>query len=173
MSTLRPLAAVAAVSLLGLAGVAHATPDWQAAAATCVPDSRTTVANEVTGKPGAWVSLSPAAAEHEGAKVVYFCNVLSPLDNPVPPTWRYFKLQYGNTLGNEVQAVLYSKNKLTGATATIAAVFSAPSAGVAVATVPLPPAPLDFVANAYHVILTLTSIQATQPRGHMVILSDN
>jgi hypothetical protein len=166
--------ATAIAGLLGLAGAAHATPDWQAAAATCVPDSRTTIANEVTGKPGAWVSLSATAAHQDGVKDIYFCNVLSPLDQPVPPTWRNFKLQYSNTVGNEVQAVLYSKDKISGAVATVAAVNSAPSLGVAVATVPLPAAPpLDFVNFAYHIIISVTSIQGSQPRAHMVILTDN
>jgi hypothetical protein len=173
MQSSRHIATATAACLLALAGAAHATPDWQAAAATCVPDSRTTVANEVTGKPGAWVSLSATAAHQDGTKDIYFCNVLSPLDDPVPPTWKNFKLQYGNTVGNEVQATLYSKNKFTGVVATVAAVNSAASAGVAVATVPLPAAPLDFVNFAYHIIITLVPIQGSQPRGHMVILSDN
>jgi len=168
-------AIAAAAGLLGLVGAAHATPDWQAAAATCVPDSRATVNNEITGKPGAWVSLTNAAADHDGAKIVYFCNVLSPDDPMVTPTWNNFKLQFSNTMGNEVQAVLYSKNKMTGTVTTIATAVSFASVAVAVVTVPLPAAPLlDFITNAYHVIITVTPSQGnTQPRGHMVILSDN
>jgi hypothetical protein len=164
--------AVAAAGLSGLAGAAHATSDWQAAAATCVPDSRATVNNEVTGKPDAWVSLTKAAAEHANARVIYFCNVLSPLDEPGVPTWTTFRLQYSNTLGNEVQAVLHGKDKVTGATVLVATVVSAASAGVAVRTVAVPP--LDFVNFAYHIILTVRPNKAnTQPRGHMVILSDD
>jgi hypothetical protein len=171
MQSSRRIAIATAACLSALAGVAHATPDWQAAAATCVPDSRLTIANEVTGKPGAWVSLSTTAAHQEGTKDIYFCNVLSPLDQPLPTTWRFFKLQYGNTTGNEVEAILYSKNKVTGLVATVAAVNSVASAGVTVGTVPVPP--LDFVNFAYHIILTVTSIQGSLPRAHMVILTDN
>jgi len=170
VSARRPAAVLAC--MFGLIGAAHATPDWQAAAATCVPDSKTTMGYEVTGNPGAWVSLTNTAVHTDGAKTVYFCNVLSPLD-PVgaAPTWANLKLQFSNTNFNEVTAALYSKNKVSGGVALIALVTSSAAAGVQVNTAPLAGA-LNFVTNAYHIIITLKSYQGSTPRAHMVMVTD-
>lgn len=163
------LRAAAVAGLVGIAGTAQATEDWQAAAATCVPVSAGIFHNTLTGVPGA--HIRPTL----GNSIKYYCNVLSPQDAVPTPTWAFLELQYQNdSIGGNVTAQLYAKDKVTGATVAVGpAAVSTASIPVNVVAAVLPAAPLlDFAVNAYHVLITVVSTNDLIPRAHMVVLTD-
>jgi hypothetical protein len=157
----RRLALLAALTTLCAA--AHAqSDDWQHVAADCKP---ATFSALQLGQFDAARGLIRAPMGAGNPKLQYTCNVLDRYDGFLP-FWTTMELQAFDPVGGSVVATLYGKSKATGVSVALLNV-SSPAAGVVTNTPVALPA-LDFSANAYHVVLTLTPRANVQPSAHML-----
>lgn len=153
------------VALAAFAGGAHAqAEDWQSVATACTPATLPSLQNAQFNTAGGFIR-APAGAG--GPQLVYTCNVLDSFA-AIVPNWNVMQLQALDNVGGAVTAALYAKNKVTGASALVAVVPSVAAGVVANATVAIPA--LNFAANSYHIVLTLTPQANSRPQAHMVKL---
>lgn len=138
--------------------------NWQHVATACTPSTLNALRWAQFNTAGGYIRANNPNA----GTLHYTCNVLDSYATFVP-VWNWMILQFRDFAGGRVQAVLYSKNKATGATAVVAGVVSPASAGVANVPVALPA--LNFAVNGYYVDLIITSSQNNPPEVHMVQLA--
>lgn len=137
--------------------------DWQHVATACTPSTLNALR---------WAQFNTGAGyiranNPDAGTLHYTCNVLDSYATIVP-VWNWLTLQYRDTVGGRVQATLYSKNKVTGATAVVANAIGPAAAGVNNVSVALPG--LNFAATGYYVVLSIASSANNPPQVHMVQL---
>ncbi len=151
-------------SLASTGAQAATIDDWQSAASACTPIRSSTLSTAFIPTNGAYVRAPLAPA----APLVYVCNVLDSFATAVP-TWKYMQLQYLDLIGGAVHAQLFQKSKATGAVVLLASAVSAAAGLISTVTVPVPA--MNFAANSYHVVITLTPQTSTQVQAHMMTLT--
>jgi hypothetical protein len=147
------------------AGTARAqfADDWQHVAAACTPSTLPALSMvQINTTNGSIRANNPNAGT-----VRYTCNVLDSFATSAT-VWNDLTLQYLDVAGGNVVATLYSKNKVTGATAMVANVTSAAAGAIANVSAPIPA--LNFAVNAYYVVITLLPSSINPPVAHMVKL---
>ena len=155
------------LALAGFAGNAHAqATDWQSVATACTPAGAASLNAAQFNTALGFVRPPMGAANPQ---LVYTCNVLDSYIGTVP-IWNWLRLQYMDTVGGAVSATLWQKNKLTGATALMVFLPSVAAGGVSNVQAAVPA--LDFAANAYYVVITVTPQANTRPQAHMVTLAE-
>lgn len=165
LSPIARRAALAVAATLSLTGAAHAqAEDWQSVVAACTPASLPSLQLPIISASGGFVRAPAGAANPQ---LVYTCNVLDAYFSTVP-VWTRIRLQALDTVGGAVNATLYQKSKATGVSVAVANVPSV-AAGVITNSTNAIPA-LDFAANSYHVVVTITPQANSRPQAHMVQL---
>ena len=164
-TVVRRTAGALASSLLALcAAGAHAqVADWQSPVPACVPANADTLNNATIVAPGNFVRAPLASGRNP--PLIYICNVLDSYAT-VMPTWNWLRLQFNSPVAGSVVAQMFSKDKITGGIGLVATVANPPSAGVAVAQVPLPA--LNFAIDAYYIVVTLNPQTTFRVQAHMV-----
>jgi hypothetical protein len=137
--------------------------DWQHVATACTPSNLAALNLVQFAVPSGYIR-----ANNPNAGILrYTCNVLDSFVGTVP-TWNLLTLQYQDAVGGRVSATLYAKTKATGIAGSIATVTGPASAVVANASVPVPG--LNFAANTYFVVISISSAGPNPPQAHMVSL---
>ncbi len=163
--TLRSLAALT-LPLIGFVNAAYAqVEDWQSVATACTPATIDSLALPQFNTVGGFIR-APLGAENPQLR--YTCNVLDSFATFVP-TWNRMQLQYLDTVGGSISATLYSKNKVTGATAIEAFVASPAAGAINNVNVALPA--LNFAINAHYVVVAITPRNNARPQAHQVVLA--
>ncbi|HEX5687463.1 MAG TPA: hypothetical protein VFY73_25890 [Ideonella sp.] len=147
------------------AGTARAqfADDWQHVATACTPSNLAALNLVQFVVPNGYIR-----ANNPNAGIVrYTCNVLDSFVSVVP-TWNALTLQYLDAAGGRVTATLYAKSKATGIAGMVATVTGPASAVVANASVAVPG--LNFAANAYYVVISISTAGPNPPQAHMVSL---
>jgi hypothetical protein len=157
------MGALSLAALLTATGARAQAEDWQHVATACTPQTANALGMAQFNVAGGFIRANNPNA----GTLHYTCNVLDSYATFVP-VWNWLTLQYRDTVGGRVQATLYSKNKVTGATVAMANVVGPAAGGVNNVSVALPA--LNFAVNGYFVVLSIASSANNPPQAHMVQL---
>ncbi len=139
--------------------------DWQHVATACTPSNLAALNLVQFVVPSGYIRANNPAA----GIVRYTCNVVDSFAS-IMPTWNFLTLQYQDAIGGRVTATLYAKTKAApGIPGVVATVAGPASLTVDNASVALPVV-LNFAANTYYVVISISSAGPNPPQAHMVSL---
>jgi len=145
---------------------AQAAPsvNWHTVGSNCLPDNADSQKARKVSADGSALHVDAGML----TRLSYTCNVpYGPLSASTP--WRWLRLQTFDPAGASFNAILWAKDRVSGATTQAAAGGSGFSSGINNVHIQLPA--LDFTNNMYYVQVVVIRQETTPIELHMLSLT--